>query len=141
MQQIVKFAREQLEPTMTAIEPAAGFEFEQFPTLPGLSTALDDEIVRLAKRLAATNDHAKVAFGTEAGLFQRIAGIPTVVVGPGDIDQAHTADEFIEVAELVKCNLFLSKLIRYASVEPASIRDAKPCRIAAGLPGRSEGLG
>jgi acetylornithine deacetylase len=131
MRQIVRFAREQLEPTMTAIEPAAGFEFEQFPTLPGLSTALDHEIVRLAKRLASTNDHAKVAFGTEAGLFQRIAGIPTVVVGPGDIDQAHTADEFIEVAELVKCNLFLSKLIRYASVEPESIREAKPCRMAA----------
>ena len=52
------------------------------------------------KALAGRNDHAKVAFGTEAGLFHTRANIPTVVCGPGDIAQAHTWDEFIDLEQL-----------------------------------------
>ena len=46
---------------------------------------------------------------TEAGLFQGI-GIPTVVCGPGSIEQAHKADEFIAVSELRKCEAFMERL-------------------------------
>ena len=53
----------------------------------------------LAKQLSGRNNHRKVAYGTEGGLFAQ-AGIPTVVIGPGSIDQAHKADEFIAVSEL-----------------------------------------
>ena len=53
-------------------------------------------MVALAKTLAGRNAHSKVAYGTEGGLFAQ-AGIPTVVIGPGSIDQAHKADEFIAV--------------------------------------------
>ena len=41
------------------------------------------------------------------------AGIPTVVIGPGSIDQAHKADEFIAVAELEKCRRFLDQLVAH----------------------------
>jgi acetylornithine deacetylase len=50
-----------------------------------------------------------VAFGTEAGLFQR-AGIDTVVCGPGDISQAHQADEFVSLEQLARCERFLLRL-------------------------------
>jgi acetylornithine deacetylase len=68
-------------------------------------------VVALAKSLAGRRDHAKVAFGTEAGLFQQIAGVPTVVVGPGSIDQAHKADEWIAIAQLEECARFIDGLI------------------------------
>lgn len=38
-------------------------------------------------------------YGTDGAAFS-VVGVPTVVFGPGSIDQAHTADEFIEIEEL-----------------------------------------
>ena len=67
-------------------------------------------MVTLAKSLAGRNDHAKVAFGTEAGLFDE-AGIPTAIIGPGSIEQAHKADEWIETSELERCAAFVGRLI------------------------------
>jgi len=55
-----------------------------------------------------------VAYGTEAGHFQR-AGIPAVICGPGSIDQAHKADEFVALGELAKCEAFLRKVIAKAA--------------------------
>ncbi len=109
--EIMRYAHEELEPRMKAIEPTAGFSFEMRPNLPALETAPDHHAVTLAKRLAGRNDHAKVAYGTEASLFQEMAGIPSVVVGPGDIDQAHKPDEWIALADLEKCNAFIGRLI------------------------------
>ena len=48
-------------------------------------------------------------YATEAGRFQT-AGLPTVVCGPGSIDQAHQPDEYIEVAELSRCIGFMRAL-------------------------------
>ena len=50
-----------------------------------------------------------MAYGTEAGLFHN-AGVPTVVCGPGSIEQAHKPDEFVERAQLDACERFLSKM-------------------------------
>jgi acetylornithine deacetylase len=111
MREIMRYAEEELAPKMRRIDPAAGFSFEFRPPLPALETAPDHAAVTLAKRLAGRNDHAKVAYGTEASLFQQIAAIPSVVVGPGDIDQAHKPDEWILVSELEKCNAFVGRLI------------------------------
>ena len=51
-----------------------------------------------------------MSFGTEAGLFEEI-GIPSVVCGPGYIDQAHKPDEFIETDQVRKCEAFIDNLI------------------------------
>ncbi|MDE2462217.1 MAG: M20/M25/M40 family metallo-hydrolase, partial [Alphaproteobacteria bacterium] len=48
--------------------------------------------------------------GTEAGHFQQ-AGIHAVICGPGSIDQAHKADEFVELSELEGCTGFLRRLV------------------------------
>jgi acetylornithine deacetylase len=108
---LIRYAEEELTPRMRRIDPDAGFVFELRPPLPALETAPDHQAVTLAKRLAGRNDHAKVAYGTEASLFQQMCGIPSVVVGPGDIDQAHKPDEWIAVDELAKCNDFIARLI------------------------------
>jgi acetylornithine deacetylase len=103
---------------MKAIHPAAGFEFSLRSEFPGLDTPADEGVVAFAKQLAGKNAHRKVAFGTEAGLFSRQAGIPTVVCGPAVIDQAHKPDEFVELAQLERCEAFIARLID-AACRPA----------------------
>lgn len=104
-------ARSVLEPRMKAVDPKSGIDFEVYTSFAGLDTAPEADIVSIAKKLALRNDHAKVAYGTEAGLFTEMAGVPAVVVGPGSIEPAHKANEFIELAELERCNGFVARLI------------------------------
>lgn len=110
---IVAWAKAELEPAMKAKNAECGIDFEEILDYPALDTKADAAIVTLAKSLAGRNDHAKVAFGTEASLFASMADIPSVVIGPGAIAQAHTPDEFVEVAELEKCAGFVERLIAH----------------------------
>src|SRR5215475_11642369 len=100
---------------MKARNPECGIDFEEILDYPALDTAADAAIVTLAKSLAGRNDHAKVAFGTEASLFASMADIPSVVIGPGSIAQAHTPDEFVEMSELLKCGEFVAGLIAHCA--------------------------
>ena len=108
--EVMAYARDVLEPEMKAVASEAGILLEMRSSFPGLDTPPGTEIVSLAKACAGRNDHSKVAFGTEAGGFSE-GGIPSVVVGPGSIDQAHKADEFIAISEIEKCGRFLDRLI------------------------------
>jgi acetylornithine deacetylase len=112
---VVAWAKAELEPAMKAKSPECGIDFEEILDYPALDTRADAAIVTLAKQLAGRNDHAKVAFGTEASLFTSMADIPSVVIGPGSIAQAHTPDEFVEMAELEKCAGFVEKLIAHCA--------------------------
>lgn len=109
--EIDTYIRETLEPQMKAIDPSTGFAIEEISSIPGLSMDPGDEVVTFAKSLAGRNDHGKVAFGTEAGLFQQNAGIPTVVCGPGSVDQAHKPNEFVTLDQVQKCEEFMDKLM------------------------------
>jgi acetylornithine deacetylase len=108
-EEVTAYGRDVLEPAMKAVAPEAGIEFIDRSNFPGLNTSPDDGVVALAKQLAGASDYAKVAFGTEAGRFSA-AGIPSVVIGPGSIDQAHKADEFIAESEVAKCVAFIDRL-------------------------------
>ena len=116
--EIAAYARRELEPEMRARHAGAGIEFETLAAFPGLATPEDADVVALAKRLAGRNDHAKVAFGTEGGRFAEGLDVPTVVVGPGSIAQAHKPDEFVAVSELRRCEAFLERLVHHCT-EPA----------------------
>jgi acetylornithine deacetylase len=117
MQAEVRALAETLEPAMRAIAPEAGIRFETVCAMPSFLAREDDPAVRLARRLAEAETTTLVAFGTEAGLFQK-AGIPTVVCGPGHIAQAHQADEYVSLAQLAACERFLQAL---ATVEPEAL--------------------
>ena len=110
--EVMEHARTVLEPAMRAVDAGAGFAFDTYAGFPGLDASPEAAIVTLAKSLSGRNDHGKVAFGTEAGLFDE-GGVPTVIVGPGSIEQAHKADEWIEAAELEKCAAFVERLIEH----------------------------
>ena len=105
------FARDELAPQMHAISSDTGINIELVNDMPGLEMDVDAEVVTFVKALAERNDHAKVAFGTEAGLFHQRANIPTVVCGPGSIDQAHKPNEFIEMEQIDACEAFLDRLM------------------------------
>lgn len=117
LSEVERHIRETLEPEMKAIDPTAGFSIEEISSIPGLDTDPGDEVVTFAKALAERNDHGKVAFGTEAGLFQQRAGIPTVVCGPGSIDQAHKPNEFIALEQVEKCEQFMDRLMAHVCTE------------------------
>jgi acetylornithine deacetylase len=108
--EIRTFAKEKIEPAMRAIGPETGIDIERYNEMPGLNTDPNAEVVAFVKALAGRNDHAKVAFGTEAGLFQSRADIPTVVCGPGAIAQAHKPNEFISVEQVLKGEEFMKRL-------------------------------
>ena len=110
LQEVQDYAHKELEPAMQAVAAGTGFSWEPLSAFPGLDTPEDAEVVQLAKALAGSNDCGKVAFGTEAGQFQE-HGIPTVVCGPGSIEQAHKPDEFVSLEQLALCERFLTRLI------------------------------
>ncbi len=78
--------------------------------VPGLAPAPGSVAERLGLDLAGATSTATAPFGTEAGHFQR-AGIPTIVCGPGSIDQAHQPDEFITLDALAAGEAFLARLV------------------------------
>ena len=107
---IVGYARDDLEPRMRAVHADTGIAFEVMSEFPALDTDPDEEVVALAKRLSRRNDHGKVAFGTEASVISERGRIPTVVCGPGSIDQAHKPDEFIAIEQVAGCEAFMRRL-------------------------------
>jgi acetylornithine deacetylase len=78
---------------------------------PALDTPPDSEVVALAAALTGRHERIKVGFGTEGGLFSQVLGIPTVVCGPGSIDQAHKPDEFIDVDQVRCCDSMMDALL------------------------------
>jgi acetylornithine deacetylase len=115
--EVRRFAHEEVEPPMQAIDPETGFSWEEIARYPGLDTAPDEDVVTLAQSLAGSNATGKVAFGTEAGLFQA-SGIPCVVCGPGSIEQAHKPDEFVTLDQLRQCERFMGRLLDHLAATP-----------------------
>ncbi|GJD48906.1 Acetylornithine deacetylase [Methylobacterium crusticola] len=91
--------------------PYGRIETEEDAAVPGLAPEPGSPAERLALRLAGRNHTITVPYATEAGRFQ-LAGLPTVVCGPGSIDQAHQPDEYITLAALEAGEAFLRGLIR-----------------------------
>ena len=84
--------------------PALNVEIEDpFEEIPGIDSPIDSEIVQIATKIAGDmfghRNAAGVPYATNAGWLAH-AGIPVVVLGPGDIAQAHTDEEYIEIAQV-----------------------------------------
>jgi len=88
----------------------ANIEFDVWNAYPGLETPDDSNIVEFVKSLVGANTTTYVAFGTEGGLFSEKVGIPTVVCGPGSMNQGHKPDEYIELEQLNLCDQMLQRL-------------------------------
>jgi acetylornithine deacetylase len=107
------FAQE-LEPAMKSVAADAGIATIETNVVPALRAEEDSPAEHLALHLAEANGTHAVSYCTEAGLFQEI-GIPSIICGPGSIEQAHKPDEYVEIAELDKCVNFMRRLARYCA--------------------------
>ncbi|EPJ2809545.1 acetylornithine deacetylase [Pseudomonas putida] len=110
--QLQTYAEAELLPRMRKVNAASAIRLEPLSAYPGLATPQDSEAARLVALLSGSNEFGTVAFGTEGGLFDQ-AGIPTVVCGPGSMDQGHKPDEFVSVEQLQGCDAMLLRLVDY----------------------------
>ena len=112
--EIKSYAERVLLPEMRAVDPATFIAFETKAEIPGLDPSVEraeqDRITSLAQALARNQAIAKVAYATEAGLFQR-AGIPSIICGPGSIGEAHKPNEFITLEQVALCESFMERLL------------------------------
>jgi acetylornithine deacetylase len=111
--EVQAYATDVLLPQMRAVAPAADILFHPLAVISAVDIAPDADLTVLTKRLAGRNAHRKVAYGTEGGFYQDEAGIPSIICGPGSIEQAHKPDEFVAQGQLDRCEAFLSALIRH----------------------------
>jgi acetylornithine deacetylase len=108
-----RFAEEQCAGPMRQADPEASVAIDIVNEVPPFQ-ADAGSVVPLTLKLAQQNETFAVCYATEASLFQA-GGAPAVVCGPGDIAQAHTPDEYLEVAELEKCLAFLARVADWAT--------------------------
>lgn len=113
--QVEAFAAEVVQPRLAQATGIGKIVTESTGVVLALAEEPDGAAEALARELAGYDGPGRtVPFGTDGGHFQA-AGLSTVVCGPGSIDQAHTPDEWIEVAQLQACEQFLFRLIERLS--------------------------
>jgi acetylornithine deacetylase len=100
-------------PEMTAVAPEAAVVMSRTNQVPAFAADPDSEVLSLTLKLAQANETFAVSYATEASLFHAV-GSSSVVCGPGDIAQAHGANEWIEISELEKCLGFMGRLAIWA---------------------------
>ena len=108
MARINSWVEEKLLAKMRKVDPRCSIESIREVLVPPFDqpNSLAEE---LARKVTGLNDAGAVAYVTEASLFSQ-ANIPAVVIGPGDISQAHQPDEFVSLAQLSKCLSFINQL-------------------------------
>ena len=108
--EFTRHVKTHIEPEMRTLHSDSGFTIAPLSTLPVLDNGEQAEVVRLARALCGEQPVGKVSFGTEGPHFQH-AGIPSIVCGPGSIEQAHKPNEFVTLDQLARCEQFLRRLM------------------------------
>jgi len=104
--------RHELNQRLQKLFPGNGFKLETFPLfsgIPAVETAADSELIITAEKLTG-HTAGSVAFGTEAPYLNQL-GMDTLVLGPGNIDQAHQPDEYLEMSTIEPTVELLRKFI------------------------------
>lgn len=106
----------ELNAQMQARSADTGIELQHLESVPAMTDNTNDELQKLIAALVDDDKRHKVAYATEGGQFTG-AGIPTIICGPGSIEQAHKADEYVELSELERCDVFLQRLLESCIVD------------------------
>lgn len=111
--QLERYAHETLLPEMLDVSEHSEIRWHTEAVFPGLDTPAEQAVNNWMKRILDSEEPlAAVSYGTEAGLFSDI-GIQTVVCGPGSIEQAHRANEYVEHSQIEACLRFMQDLIAH----------------------------
>jgi acetylornithine deacetylase len=115
-QALADYCNDVLLPQMQAVCADAGITTYVIGEVCGLEPMEENAARGLVAELIGANGADVVAFGTEAGLFQQM-GMSAVLCGPGSIEQAHKADEYVTLSQLDQCISMLrglgERLTRY----------------------------
>ena len=104
------YARRVALPRLARFTSEVAIETRCEVEVPGLAPEPGSRAEALALKLTRSNRTIAVSYATEAGHFQR-GGVPTVVCGPGSIDQAHQPDEYLALEQIDKGLRFMRELI------------------------------
>ena len=104
------YAMQHVLPRMKAVSAQSAIRFTELSAYPGLVTDERSQAAELIAAFSGSREFGTVAFGTEGGLFDAV-GIPTVVCGPGSMDQGHKPDEFVSVTQLAGCDAMLLRML------------------------------
>ncbi len=109
--EIRHYASDVLLADMQSRYPQSEIRFEEISHYPGLHTDPASAVIAYTRAINPIDRIGdNVSFGTEAGLFDDI-GINCVVCGPGSIDQAHKADEFVRREQMQYCDQMIENLV------------------------------
>ena len=104
-----QYVEANIQSWMQESDPSTGFSYEIVGFLPGMGLADDHELTNLVKQITGSNSTGKVSYGTEGGIYEE-AGIPSIVCGPGAIQQAHKPDEWVATSQLDACDAFIRRI-------------------------------
>jgi len=105
--------RDQLTERVASVAERHGLEWSVtplFPSIPAAETPARSAIVTAAEDLSGHRAEA-ASFGTEASFFNEM-GLDTVILGPGDIAQAHQPDEYLDAGRIQPMVELLKKLVK-----------------------------
>ncbi|MFK3868059.1 acetylornithine deacetylase [Psychrobacter faecalis] len=105
----------ELSTQMQARAADTGIELLQEESVPAMTDSDSTELQALIIALTGDDTRHKVAYATEGGQFTN-SGIPTIICGPGSIEQAHKADEYVALSEMARCDEFLQKLLNSCAI-------------------------
>lgn len=108
--QLKKRVEVELVPAMKAVSPKAGVDWEEIFSYPAMGDSAETPGFQFIKDLLPEWG-GKVSYGSEGGVFEIIGGIPSLILGPGSIVQAHKTNEYIEIDQLVQCLKFIENLL------------------------------
>jgi len=109
LRRLEDYAERIASPKLTRFAKNAFIETVTEVEVPGLRPESGSLAETLALKLARSNQTITVPFATEGGQFQ-LAEVPTIVCGPGSIDQAHQPDEYIDIAQIEAGLAFMRRL-------------------------------
>jgi len=107
--EIEAYANNELLPAMKAVSSCADIKIITEVAVPALDDRNATQAAAFVSAVTGLNSRSVVSFGTDGGYFSD-ADYSTVIFGPGNIDRAHKADEYIEMDELAQGLDFLSKV-------------------------------
>jgi acetylornithine deacetylase len=109
VERLRRYAAETLLPEMRRTSAETDIRIDLEEDAPALDTAAEDRMTYLGTRLSGDARLGRAAFATDGGYFHR-AGISTIVIGPGSIEQAHKPNEYIEGGQIAQCETFLERV-------------------------------
>ncbi|KAL7702802.1 glutamamyl carboxypeptidase [Lotmaria passim] len=123
-QRVMRHVTESIIPLMREEAPEATVRITQGVAYPAFNASEEADTTKQARRLCKDHDVHRSGGGTEAGFFQDILGIPTVIVGPGPGSMAHLPNEYVLVEQMEKSMQFTTDFVEFFT-DPSYCKKSK----------------